>query len=63
MTFTTSIEAINPHTGELCLYHGIMVEADSWELAQYWCDNHAPYCKVDGEFTGDKIHILKHELN
>lgn len=63
MLFTTLIQAINPHTGEFCEYRGIFVEADSYEQAQIWCDKHAPYCKVDGEHTGEETHILKYELN
>ena len=64
MRFTTSIRAIDPHTGELCLYNGPVIEANSWEQAQFICDNNAMgYCVVDGIFKGEQLHILWHELN
>jgi hypothetical protein len=64
MRYTTSIQAINPHTGELCLYNGPVIEANTWEQAQFICDNNEMgYCRVDGEFKGDRPHILRHELN
>lgn len=62
--FTTSVEAINPHTGELNLFNGPVIEAVSWEQAQYNCDNNGlGYCRVDGEYKGEKPDVLKHELN
>lgn len=63
MKFTTSIEAINPHTGQLDLYNGPIIEASSWDDAQYKCDCNMPYCRVDGEFTGETMALLKFELN
>jgi len=64
MTFTTLIQAIDPHTGEFAEYAGPLIEADSWEQAQLRCDALGlGYCKVDGEFTGEHTHIFKHELN
>ena len=63
MKFTTSIEAINPHTGELSLYNGPVIEAESWDEAQMHCDNRCPYCRVDGEATGETIFLNKFELN
>ena len=62
--FTTSIEAINPHTGELNIFNGPVIEAQSWEQAQFNCDNNGlGYCRVDGEFTGESIFLNKFELN
>lgn len=64
MKFTTSIEAINPRTGELNIFNGPVIEAESWEQAQYHCDNNGlGYCRVDGEFTGESIFLNKFELN
>ena len=63
MRFTTAIEAINPHTGQLDLYNGPVVDADSWEQAQTVCDNNMPWCRVDGEATGETIFLNKFELN
>lgn len=64
MKFTTSIEAINPHTGQLDLYEGPVIEAASWDQAQLICDTHGlGYCRVDGEFTGESIFLNKFELN
>ena len=63
MHFTTSIEAVNPHTGELTQYNGPVIEANSWDEAQYACDRNCPYCRVDGELTGETVYLNKYELN
>ena len=49
MLFTTTIQAVNPHTKELCTFRGPNIESISFDLAQDWCDNNGMgYCKVDG---------------
>ena len=47
--YTTTIQAINPHNGELTTYMGPCVPGISLGDAQEFCDrNDLGYCKVHG---------------
>ena len=52
MKWTTLIEAINPKTKELCLWMGPLVDGETQEAAQQWCDeNDLGYCRVDARYV------------
>lgn len=55
--FATEIRAISPVTGELTLYAGPHIEAISFAMARYYCENNGlGYCTVIGEIM-ERIEI------
>ena len=60
--YTTKIRAIDPVTGDLKLWAGQDIHAESFEKAEQYCREKIGYCEVDGELisvidehTGIKI--------
>jgi hypothetical protein len=51
--YVTQIQATETKTGQLKLYEGQLVNGISFQDAQEWCDNNAPYLKVIGEYIGE----------
>lgn len=52
--WVTYIKAINPKTGEMCLWLGPYVNGETMEDAQKWCDlNGLGYCEVVSEFVSE----------
>lgn len=52
--YTTTIKAINPQTGKLCIFQGPNVLGVSFKTAQEYCNkNGLGYCKVDGELISE----------
>jgi len=47
--FTTQIKAIDPDDGELKVWKGPDVYAQTWQLAEQFCYENMGYCKVVGE--------------
>ena len=60
--YTTYFTAIMPETLEASKFEGIRIAARSWELAEQWCRDNAPYLSIEGEFvmefSADKRHKL-----
>lgn len=51
LLFTTEIKAIDPKDGKLKTWGGEVVEAETWEEAEQWCqENGKGYLKVTGKF-------------
>lgn len=54
MKWTTFIRAISPETGELLLWMGPLVDGETQEDAQKWCnENGLGYCWVDAVYVGE----------
>lgn len=54
MKFITKLQAIDPVDGELKTWMGPLIEADSFEDADRYCqENGLGYCVVDGIFEGE----------
>lgn len=57
-TYTTTIHAEDPITGEMFHWNGPIVPGYSFDDAQMYCQvNGLGYCKVDGEYTGEQQFI------
>ena len=58
-TYSTVLEAIDPATGELVIWAGLDVQAESEKEAQRWCiENGLGYLQVVGEKIQDPSTVL-----
>lgn len=54
MKWTTTIQAIDPITGKLLTWSGPLIEALTWRMAEYYCQNNGlGYCKVNGRLIAE----------
>ena len=65
LLYTTEIKAINPKTGEICIWAGPYVPGLSFSDAADYCQaNGLGYCDVVGEFIMDAPFVeVDPELN
>lgn len=62
--YTTTIRAIDQHTGDLVTWNGPVVPGRNFDDAEMYCQaNGLGYCKVDGIYTGQQIFIEHHQNN
>lgn len=52
--WTTLIDALDPQTKDMCLWMGPLVDGETLEDAQKWCnENGLGYCRVDAQYVGE----------
>lgn len=61
--YTTSFIVIMPETLQQAKFEGMRVAARSWELAEQWCKDNAPYLTIEGEFILECSSDIRHKLD
>lgn len=62
--YTTTIRAIDPHTGDIVTWNGPAIPGRTFEDAEMYCQaNGLGYCKVDGIYTGEQQFLFEYQKN